>query len=100
MDYKITQFLDEIYDNCEHISFLSVRHILNKLYDDIENKTLDKNELLNIIQDYSLLLRYLNDFAGVIYKRHNSSVKIIYEDLCRYFKLNTDKKFMMKYQKK
>ena len=93
MNYKIINFLDEIYDNCSHVSFLSIRHVLNKLYDDIESQEVAKEDLLNTIQDYSLLLLYLNDFAGVIYRRHNSSVKIIYDELCKHFELNTDNKF-------
>lgn len=94
MNYRITDFLDEIYDNCEHVSFLSIRHVLNKLYVDVEaTKVESKDELLEIIQDYSLLLKYLNDFAAVIYRRHDSSVKFIYDDLCSHFKLSTDNKF-------
>jgi len=94
MNYKITEFLDEIYDNCEHVSFLSVRHVLNKLYEDPSTAEVSsKDELLEIIQDYSLLLRYLNDFASVIYRRHDSSVEMIYKELCTHFKLNSDNKY-------
>lgn len=93
MAYIIEDFLDEIYDNCNYVSFLSVRHILNKIYNDIENKDVTKDELLTIIQDYSLILRYLNDFSSVIYRQHNSSVQIIYDELCDYFNLTTDNKF-------
>ena len=93
MNYKVTDFLDEIYDNCSYASFLSVRHVLNKLYNDIENAKVQKKELLEIIEDYSLLLRYLNDFAGVIYRRYNTSVAIIYDELCKHFNLSTDNKY-------
>jgi len=93
MKIKLTNFLDDIADNCSQIAFLSMRHILNKLYDDVETISLDKDELLSIVEDYSLLLRYLNDYAGVIYRQHNSSVNLIYTQLCNHFELSIDNKF-------
>jgi len=93
MKIKLTDFLDDIADNCSSIAFLSMRHILNKLYNDVETISLDKAELLSIIEDYSLLLRYLNDYAGVIYRQHNSSVNLIYTQLCNHFELSIDNKF-------
>ena len=51
MKIQLTDFLDDIGDNCSYISFLSIRHILNKLYDDIENDSEDKEELLKIIHN-------------------------------------------------
>jgi hypothetical protein len=93
MNYKIKDFLNEINENCSNISYLSVYHILNKLYKDVENIEVSKKELLKIIEDYPLVLRYLNDFAGTIYRKHNTSVPIIYNELCSYFNLDTDNKF-------
>jgi glutamyl/glutaminyl-tRNA synthetase len=93
MKIKLTDFLDDIGDNCSYISFLSIRHILNKLYDDIETQSDDKTKLLEIIQDYSFLLRYLNDYAGVIYRQHSSSVELIYSELCKHFDLSIDNKY-------
>jgi len=93
MKIKLTDFLDDIADNCSYISFLSIRHILNKLYDDVENESENKDELLKIIQDYSFLLRYLNDYAGTIYRQYNSSVELIYSELCKHFNLSIDNKY-------
>jgi len=93
MKIQLTDFLDDIGDNCSYIAFLSIRHILNKLYDDIENDCEDKDELLKIIHNYSFLLRYLNDYAGVIYRQHSSSVDLIYSELCKHFKLSIDNKY-------
>ncbi len=93
MKIKLTDFLDDIADNCSYISFLSIRHILNKLYDDVENDHENKEELLKIVEDYSFLLRYLNDYAGVIYRQHNSSVELIYSELCKHFNLSIDNKY-------
>jgi len=93
MKIKLTDFLDDIADNCSDIAFLSMRHVLNKLYDDVDNNSIDKEELLSIIEDYSLLLRYLNDYAGVIYRKHNSSVNLIYTQLCNHFDLSVDNKY-------
>ena len=93
MKIKLTEFLDDIADNCSQIAFLSMRHILNKLYKDIENDYEEKEKLLDIIQDYSFLLRYLNDYAGVIYRHHSSSIELIYSQLCKHFNLSIDNKY-------
>ena len=93
MKIKLTDFLDDIGDNCSYVAFLSIRHILNKLYDDIENDYESKDELIKIIEDYSFLLRYLNDYASVIYRQQNSSVELIYSELCNHFNLSIDNKY-------
>jgi len=94
MKYKITEFLDEIGDNCSYIVFMSVRHILNKVYDDIENAEVqNKDELISIIEDYSFVLRYLNDFAGTIYRKYDTTIDAIYLELCDFYNLSTDNKY-------
>ena len=94
MKYKITEFLDEVGDNCSYIVFLSVRHILNKVYEDVENAYVkDKEELIDIIEDYSFVLRYLNDFAGTIYRKYDTSIDAIYLELCNQYNLSTDNKY-------
>ena len=90
---KIIDFIDEVKFNCSEIAYLSTYHILNKIYDDVETQSEDKEKLLDILQNYSLVLQYLNDYAGKIYRRHNSSVQLIYNELSSYFGFETDNKY-------
>ena len=71
-------------------------HMFDKLYD-IENDSEDKEKLLNIIQDYPSMLRYLNDYAGTIYRQYASSTKDIYDELCEYFNLDDDNVYTIKH---
>ena len=90
---QIIDFIDEVKFNCSEIAYLSTYHILNKLYDDVETQEEDKDTLLDILQNYSLVVQYLNDYAGPIYRRHNSSTKKIYEELSTYFDFDIDNKY-------
>ena len=90
---KIIDFIDEVKFNCSEIAYLSTYHILNKIYDDVKTQDEDKEKLLDILQNYSLVLQYLNDYAGKIYRRHNSSVQIIYNELSTYFGFDIDNKY-------
>jgi len=90
---QIIDFIDEVKFNCSEIAYLSTYHILNKLYDDVETQEEDKDALLDILQNYSLVVQYLNDYAGPIYRRHNSSTKNIYEELSTYFGFDIDNKY-------
>ncbi|HIP13541.1 MAG TPA: hypothetical protein EYG97_01355 [Arcobacter sp.] len=90
---KIIDFIDEVKFNCSEIAYLSTYHILNKIYDDVETQEENKEILLDILENYSLVLQYLNDYAGPIYRRHNSSTKKIYDELSSYFGFDTDNKY-------
>ncbi|MCI0500796.1 MAG: hypothetical protein L0Y61_03485 [Epsilonproteobacteria bacterium] len=90
---KINDLLNEIKENCTEIAYLSMIHLYGKLYDLNENIEIDKEEFLEIIKNYSLFFRYLNDYAGTIYKRYNSSIEIIYIELCSYYGLELDNEY-------
>ncbi|MCK5294866.1 MAG: hypothetical protein KAJ49_09450, partial [Arcobacteraceae bacterium] len=42
---------------------------------------------------YNMVLKYLNDYAGVIYRRYGSSTQEVYKELCEYYKLDTDNQY-------
>jgi len=93
---KIIDLLDEIEQNCSEIAYLSAEHLFKKIYPNLFIE-IDKNELLNYIKDYSFFMRYLNDFAGVIYNQYLSSIDNIYTELCEYFDINNDNEYTYKY---
>jgi len=85
--------LEDIKLHCSEISYLSMIHLFKKLYPSQENLSLEEEEYFNIIRNYSLFFRYLNDYAGTIYKRYNSSIEIVYTELCNYYDLDLDNEY-------
>lgn len=90
---KVKDFLKDIEQNCSEIVCLSMNHVYKKLYKDIEEDIDTKENLIAIIENYPLLLQYLNDYAGTIYNRYASSTQEIYIELCRYYNLEIDNKY-------
>ena len=90
---KIIDFIEDIKQHCSQITYLSVNHIFKKIYDDITVDDEDKENLIDILQNYQLINRYLNDYAGKIYREHSSSVETIYRELAAYLHFDTDNKY-------
>jgi hypothetical protein len=91
--FKLNDLLNEIKENCTEITYLSMVHLYEKIYKLNENTEVDKEEFLEIIKNYSLFFRYLNDYAGTIYRKYNSSIEIIYIELCSYYGLELDNEY-------
>ncbi len=90
---KLNDLLNEIKENCTEISYLSMIHLYKKMYEINDHTEVDKEEFLEIIKNYSLFFRYLNDYAGTIYRKYNSSIEEIYIELCSYYKLDLDNEY-------
>ncbi len=86
---KITILLEDIKENCSEITYLCARHILEKL-EDIKKDDISQDRLIEIFSDYQNFTIYLNDYAGVIYRRYTSSVDEIYVELCKYIDIEWD----------
>lgn len=90
----INQFLDEFKLKSDTITFLSIQHFLMKLYK-------DGDEIINIeetLSNYPLYLRYLNDFAGKIYKQYDSSIYEIYNNTCQILNIEADNQYLFNYR--
>ena len=92
----ILQYLDEIKQHCSEVSFLSMEHYIKKLYKDLQQE-ISKDEFISQISNYPQLNRYLNDFASMIYKKNNSSINEIYMEVCKYFDVDTDNKYVFEF---
>jgi hypothetical protein len=68
-------------------------HLYGKLYEIKEETLIDKEEFFEILKNYSLFFRYLNDYAGTIYKKYNSSIELIYTEVCSFYKLELDNEY-------
>ncbi len=90
---KLIDLLTELQTNCSEIAYLSMVHLYEKLYEINDQTLIDKDEYLEIIKNYSMFFRYLNDYAGTIYKKYDSSIEIIYTELCNYYGLDLDNQY-------
>ena len=93
---NIKHFLEDIEENCSHITYLCMVHIFKKLYD-IENDTIEEEELMEFFINYSNFQKYLNDYAGTIYKRHFSSVEEVYKEICDYLEIDDNNQYMFEF---
>ena len=87
------EFLTEIQSNCSEILFISMKHMLDKVYKD-EDLLDNKDEFLSNYKNYHL---YLNDFAGTIYSRYATSVDNLYIEMCKYLNLDIDNKYTLEH---
>jgi hypothetical protein len=90
------EFLVHIEQNCMEISLLCTKHILNKLCKDDEFITYDKQ--IEIFSNYKNFVIYLNDYAGVIYRRYTSSVDAIYIDICKAIDMEWDNEYLFNHR--
>lgn len=89
------QFLEDIKNNCSEISYLSIKHMLDKIYD--SGKEFDEEENKNFLSNYKNYHLYLNDFAATIYSRYCSSVNNIYIEMCEYLNIDVDNKYTLEH---
>lgn len=90
----IQEFLEKLKPNVSEITYLSIQRILLKLYkeDDLAQ------DIESLLSNYPLYLRYLNDFAGTIYKQYFSSIDDIYNETCAYLNIESDNEFLFTYR--
>ncbi len=92
MDLKFDMLIDEFIDNlnqsCEPIVAISAKHMLNKL----KRKSINRTKAIEIFSNFDNYTIYLNDIAGQIYRRHNSSTEHIYRQLCDFLDIQWDNK--------
>lgn len=89
------QFLEDIKNNCSEISYLSIKHMLDKIYNG--GKEFDEEENKNFLSNYKNYHLYLNDFAATIYSRYCSSVNNIYIEMCEYLNIDVDNKYTLEH---
>jgi uncharacterized coiled-coil DUF342 family protein len=92
---KKEEFIKEIEDNCSEILHISVKHMLDKLYE--QNVTLDEDANKEFFSNYRNFHLYLNDFAGTIYSKYASSVDNLYIEMCNYLKIDIDNKYTLEH---
>ncbi|MEA3353084.1 MAG: hypothetical protein U9Q33_04615 [Campylobacterota bacterium] len=92
---KKQQFLNDIQSKCSEILYLSVKHILDKLYKD--NEEIEEEKLTEFFSNYKNYHLYLNDFAATIYSRYASSVNNLYIEMCEHLDVEVDNKYTLEH---
>lgn len=90
----INHFLNEFKQKSDNITFLSIQHFLMKLYKDGDEVT----DIEETLSNYPLYLKYLNDFAGKIYKQYDSSIDEIYANTCHIMNIEPDNRYLFNYR--
>lgn len=92
----LKNFLDHIQENSSEITYLCSQHILFKIYPQEETQNDEQylqNDLINHLKNYPKLMRYLNDYAGTIYRKYDSSVDDVYAELSKLFDFRLDNEY-------
>ena len=90
---KVEDFLENIKANCSEISYLCAQRLLDKLC----SSEASEEEIKELLADYTKYNRYLNDFAGVIYNKHASSIVAVYMEICEYLDIDIDNEYTLEY---
>lgn len=96
---KINEFLENIEKSCSQISYFCSTHMLKKNFD-IEKESLDIEKLKEFFINYDNYDKFLNDYAGVIYKKFESSIDEVYNEICNYLEENPDNKYLFSHRLK
>jgi len=92
----LKNFLNHIQENSSEITYLCSQHFLFKIYPQEETQEDEEylqNDLINHLKNYPQLMRYLNDYAGTIYRKYNSSVDDVYAELSKLFDFRLDNEY-------
>ncbi|WP_419764771.1 MAG: hypothetical protein ACNI28_00020 [Arcobacter sp.] len=96
---KIQEFLKNIENSCSKIAYFCVIHMFEKEFD-IEKDSLDKEIIKEFLIDYNNYDKFLNDYAGVIYKKFESSNDEVYNEICKFLDVNPDNKYLFSHRLK
>jgi hypothetical protein len=94
---KLSHFLETLENSVPKIAHLCAIHMLEKNYR-LEYDSLNELQLKEFFTNYSLYHKYLNDYAGVIYNKFDSSLDDVYTFLCEYFNENPDNQSLFEYR--
>lgn len=93
---NIRHFLDDIRSNCSELTYMCVNHILEKQFD-VHKDTLHEDDVMDIFANYGNFQKYLNDYAGVIYRKYTSSIEEVYSEVCEYLNLDDNNQYIFEF---
>lgn len=94
---KLSDFLNDIKNNNKEVIYYCAKHLLSKKYD-IENGSVNEDELKALFTDYTTFSTLLNDSAFEIYKKYSSEIDDVYKEFCEIFNMDCDNESVFKYR--
>ena len=94
---KLSEYLADIKNTEPEVVHHCCKHLLSKKYD-IENDTVDENELKKQLVNYDNFTKALNDSAGTIYRVYKAELDDVYKIICKRFNEDFDNKYLFEYR--
>jgi len=94
---KLSNFLEDIKKNEEEVVYYCCNHLLSKKFD-VENDSVNNDELKELFVNYSNFSKLLNDSAGIIYKKYEADLNDVYKTICTKFNENFDNKYLFDFR--
>lgn len=94
---KISEFLNNLKANEQEVVHYCCNHLLSKKFD-VENDSLTQDEIKELLLDYSNFNKYLNDSAGVIYRKYEAELSDVYKAICSTFDEDFDNKSLFDFR--
>ena len=94
---KLSSFLEDIKENEKEVVFYCCNHLLSKKFD-VENDSVNDNELKELFVDYNNFSKLLNDSAGIIYKKYEADLNDVYKTICNKFNEDDDNKYLFDFR--
>ena len=94
---KLSSFLENIKDNENEVVHYCCNHLLSKKFD-VENDSINDDELKELFVDYNHFSKLLNDSAGIIYKKYEADLNDVYKTICNIFKEEHDNKYLFDFR--
>ena len=94
---KLSDFLEDIKQSEDEVVYYCCKHLLSKKHN-VEEDSLDDDSLKELFVNYATFNKYLNDSAGIIYKKYESELNDIYKTMCDKFNEDVDNESVFNYR--
>jgi hypothetical protein len=94
---KISEFLNNLKANEPEVVHYCCNHLLAKKFD-VQNDSLTQDEIKELLLDYTNFNKYLNDSAGVIYRKYEAEMSDVYKAICKTFNEDFDNKSLFDFR--
>tara|TARA_B100001063_G_scaffold198773_1_gene191437 strand:- start:998 stop:1492 length:495 start_codon:yes stop_codon:yes gene_type:complete len=94
---KLSNFLEDIKENEKEVVHYCCNHLLSKKFD-IENDSVNDDELKELFVNYNNFSKLLNDSAGIIYKKYEADLNDVYKTICKKFNEDFDNKYLFDFR--
>lgn len=94
---KLIDFLNDIKENEKQVIYYCCKHLLSKKFN-IDEDTLEDDDLKELFVNYDKFNKSLNDSAGVIYRQYEAELNDVYKEICNKFNEDFDNKSLYEFR--